>query len=934
MNEPAIVHLVPHTHWDREWYQPFQAFRMRLVELIDQLLATMDADPRMRFTLDGQAATVDDYLEVRPEAEPLIRRLIAERRLAIGPWQILMDEFLVSGETIVRNLEYGWARAEALGGAMPVGYLPDMFGHIAQMPQILRGAGIDSAVVWRGVPMAIDRNRFQWTSPDGSEVAAEYLVGGYGNGAHLFDIPDLLAVKLEAYRTANESFYGDRSVLAMYGTDHAVPTPRLADLVGAFNQDNSGVEVRLETLADYIAGHEARDREPGHRPMLRWAGEMRSGARANMLMGVSSARADIKAACARAERQLARYAEPLAALYVPQWPERLLDLAWRRVVDNSAHDSICGCSHDAVGRQVLVRFAEAEQIARGIVSMAGRAIGAGIPIGSWAAINPSPSDRVDVVTLDIAGPGSDAALFFAAGRPLETQEVAQNDRGLGRLRLAGTQVAEFLQRSLHGRELFGKQVNGARIEPDADIPSITLIVDDLPIPAALDMGALVGSVTAATALAPDTSWELIILAAARRTIVAQVPVPALGWAAITQGPAAAPAGPDPEGPGATASIEPVVVAGRTMSNGLVRLDVDDDGTLRLAGSGSELAGVGRLVDGGEFGDSYNYGPPAADDLVEVPLSVSVEASSSGPLLGELVVRRRYAWPESVERDGTARSPDVFETEVTSRLQLRAAEPFLRVAIEFDNRSRDHRVRWHVPLPSPATHTSAEGQYAVVERGLTLEGGHGEVPLATFPASGFVHTAGATILLDQITEYELVEGRELALTVLRSFGLVSRNLNPFRDDPAGPEILVPDGQRIGPVGCTFAIYPHAGGWSKAGVLEAMERYQHPFLTAAGRAPVGSAPEGGAPEIVDRPGQASGLTIEGMGVVLSALRRRGEWLEARLVAQCDGPTEATVRGSFREARVVDLLGRDLGPLTCNQGLMRLPMRAWEIATIRFR
>ena len=134
---------------------------MRLVELIDQLLERMARDERLRFTLDGQAATVDDYLEVRPEAEPLIRRLIAEGRLAIGPWQILLDEFLVSGETIVRNLELGWARAEELGRAMPVGYLPDMFGHVAQMPQILRRAGIDRAVVWRGVPEAIDEPRLR-----------------------------------------------------------------------------------------------------------------------------------------------------------------------------------------------------------------------------------------------------------------------------------------------------------------------------------------------------------------------------------------------------------------------------------------------------------------------------------------------------------------------------------------------------------------------------------------------------------------------------------------------------------------------------------------------------------------------------------------------------------------------------------------------------
>jgi mannosylglycerate hydrolase len=82
---PTVVHLVSHTYWDREWYEPFQTFRMRLVELIDQLLGRMEADPRLRFTLDGQAATVDDYLEVRPDAEPLIRRLM---RLPLTQWEI------------------------------------------------------------------------------------------------------------------------------------------------------------------------------------------------------------------------------------------------------------------------------------------------------------------------------------------------------------------------------------------------------------------------------------------------------------------------------------------------------------------------------------------------------------------------------------------------------------------------------------------------------------------------------------------------------------------------------------------------------------------------------------------------------------------------------------------------------------------------------
>ena len=384
----TIVHLIPHTHWDREWYEPFQTFRLRLVDLVDELLERMEADGRLRFTLDGQCATVDDYLEVRPEAEPLIRRLVAEGRLAIGPWQILMDEFLVSGETLVRNLELGWARATELGGAMRVGYLPDMFGHVAQMPQILRRAGIDRAVVWRGVPAVIDRNTFAWESPDGSVVEAEYLVGGYGNGAYLFDVPGRLKAKLAEHVDANEPFYGRHSILAMYGTDHAVPSPRLADLVDA-DQRRRFAGRRPAGDARGVRGAD------GHRA-IRWRGSALDaassapGARANMLMNVTSARVDVKIAAGRAERLLERYAEPLTALHGTAWPGRPLELAWRRLVDNSAHDSICGCSHDEVVAQVLTRYAEAEQIGRGVLSRTLGEIARGVPTGSWVAINPIP----------------------------------------------------------------------------------------------------------------------------------------------------------------------------------------------------------------------------------------------------------------------------------------------------------------------------------------------------------------------------------------------------------------------------------------------------------------------------------------------------------------------------------------------------------------
>ena len=173
------VAVVPHTHWDREWYSPFQTFRLRLVDLLDDLLPQLEADPAYaHFLLDGQMAVVDDYLEVRPEAEAAAPPPRGPAGLPMGPWYILMDEFLVSGETIVRDLQLGLERAARFGGAMEVGYLPDMFGHIAQMPQLLRQVGFEHAVVWRGVPRRSTAAAFWWRAPTARTVRAEYLPTG------------------------------------------------------------------------------------------------------------------------------------------------------------------------------------------------------------------------------------------------------------------------------------------------------------------------------------------------------------------------------------------------------------------------------------------------------------------------------------------------------------------------------------------------------------------------------------------------------------------------------------------------------------------------------------------------------------------------------------------------------------------------------------
>src|SRR5436190_14679472 len=150
--------VVPHTHWDREWYLPLEHFRLELAALVDELIATRERDPRFRvFTLDGQAVLLEDYLELRPEQEPRLRALLADGRLAVGPSYVLPDELLVGGESLVRNLLLGRAVCERLGArASGVGYLPDSFGHPAQLPQILEGFGIESFLFSRGVGDEVD----------------------------------------------------------------------------------------------------------------------------------------------------------------------------------------------------------------------------------------------------------------------------------------------------------------------------------------------------------------------------------------------------------------------------------------------------------------------------------------------------------------------------------------------------------------------------------------------------------------------------------------------------------------------------------------------------------------------------------------------------------------------------------------------------------
>lgn len=389
------ITLVPHTHWDREWYAPFAEFRSRLVGMMDTLLDLAERG-FPHFHLDGQTAMIDDYLVVRPEREADLRHHVRAGRLSAGPWVAQMDAFLVSGESHLRNLDMGLARARGLGGALEVGYLPDQFGHVGQMPQILRSAGIRHAVVWRGVPEAVDRDVFRWEAPDGSAVLAEYLAFGYFDGEPFRRMTDP-AELAEAIRRAVERHRpfaaGDR-MLVMVGSDHAGPDPTLPERVAAAAERLDDLEIRVGGIAEHLRGRRLLGRVPSHR------GELRSSARANLLTGVASVRAHQKRERGQVEALLERVAEPLAALVpgVEGAPERL-GRAWKLLLWNGAHDSACGCSHDQVARDVDARFAAARAIAETVAREALARLGAAVERGGTIRFNPSPFERGGVPAL-------------------------------------------------------------------------------------------------------------------------------------------------------------------------------------------------------------------------------------------------------------------------------------------------------------------------------------------------------------------------------------------------------------------------------------------------------------------------------------------------------------------------------------------------------
>ena len=398
---PWTIHVVPHTHWDREWYERFEAYRARLVTMVGKLLDLLERDPSFRsFTFDGHTIAVLDHLAVRPEDRERLERLVRADRLLVGPWYVLADYLLPAGESLVRNFQEGLRTAGELGRAMRVCYVADPFGHPAQMPQLVRGFGYTTYVFARGVGDEGEElgSEFQWEAPSGDRVIASHQVAHYDNALALVgagdEPPETLRRRvrrvLPTLMRKTVPYAQSRTLLFMVGTDHTEPYERLPEAVAAIRAAQPRSDARISGMEEFAA---ALPKPPG---VL--AGEMVAGRYRPILRGVNSTRVWIKQANAACERLLLERCEPLDALAGGPATERIRSL-WRTLLENHPHDSICGCGIDEVHDLDMPPRFERVRVegARIATELEERLGGRGQAPAVWSAL---PWERRAVVDLD------------------------------------------------------------------------------------------------------------------------------------------------------------------------------------------------------------------------------------------------------------------------------------------------------------------------------------------------------------------------------------------------------------------------------------------------------------------------------------------------------------------------------------------------------
>ena len=731
--------LVSHTHWDREWYRTFQAFRARLVDTIDRVLDLIAEDAGFHFLLDGQTVVIEDYLEIRPQRRGELEHACRTGRIAIGPWYVQPDSLLPSGEAHIRNLLHGRRVGSGFGPVSTVAYCPDSFGHPAQFPQLFRGFGLEPFIYWRGNGDEIDTlpAEYLWQAPDGSTVLTHHLSEGYFAASGLPQDAGAAARWLaELGATLHQRTRND-CVLFMNGIDHARPEAHTKSVAEALAQA-TGWSVRRGLLDDFA--------QELSREAPRFQGELVGGRVANLLPGVWSARMPLKLRNRRVESQLKAWAEPWCALGtllgVPD--ERpALRMAWSALLQNQAHDSICGCSQDLVHEQMRARYDAAEELAaetatRVLERLAGLGADRRTPREQeidLAVFNPSPHSRTDIVRFAL----EPDAWFEFGGDTARTMA---------------------LHPWLH-----------------ATLSTAGFTVDGIPARLVRDDS------TCRVRLLPEVPPLSVEFVAAN--------VPAFGWRRFRLAP-----GPEHA---EVEDGEPVI------ANEQLSVRAAPDGTLTVRIGHATYSGLGGLEDIGDRGDTYDFDPVRGDTVALTEVTVRRHRHPSG--IERLTVRRVLAVPAALDPDRTRRGTDLARVVVDMEARIAPGGERVDLRVRVENGARDHRLRLLFPTGRPADVCHAATTFDVARRPTAPRQDSTWIhpAPATFPHQGFVSANGLTVAAPGLPEAEVTAGGVIAITLVRAVGWLARIDLHTRPQPAGPALPVPGAQCIETIEASLALF---------------------------------------------------------------------------------------------------------------------------------
>lgn len=785
--KPEFVLYFQATHWDREWYRTFQDFRFHLVRVLDEVIDVLEADPSFStFIIDGQTAMLMDYLEAMPQNESRVKALVASGRLLIGPWYTMPDENLTSGESIIRNLATGNALTQKLSAGarvMPIGYVCDIFGHIAQLPQILNGCGIKTVILGRGTNRFMHPAFFRWHGPADSACVVFKVPEEFGYGTFGLDV--LMPAKGEASLQTEETIEramryidSERSrtelplVVLMDSMDHERIHP-VAPWIAQQLEQRLGCPVKIGQVDAFIEKLMSHWEEM---PQI-W-GELQSPAKElvehnKLISNTLSSRYDIKRLNDQTQVQLEKMASPLLALSrihgIPA-PEALMETAYRYLLQNHAHDSICGCSIDEVHADMTYRFQQSMRICEGFCRTYLNA-------------------RYSLPAQPVSAQSSDLKLTVFQYLPCEMHGVfkARIDFPLTYPNRIDEQVPWGAKNNFRIYDSQGQEVPYQILEVQSQ--SYTEIADQL-YPKKAD----------------------------RYHLLMQANLPALAAAEFSVQPSVRP----------VRNYESLRTGNLTAENAFLRIRIEPDGSVSLYDrkQGHEYSNILRYFDDGETGDGWYHLAPKPDCVVHsAGAPVSVETTLDGPLACAFRLTHHLSLPEKMEyhRRYTKRSDARVELQIVTTLTLLRDCPYILVHIEVDNEVKDHRLLLSLASGIPSTEYELDQAFIFLKRPagrskLTQDWKEQEKTEKSFgniiarrrpDTSGF-----AFISKGGMHEAAIQTGAEGAIdvTLLRCFG----------------KTFLTDGQPAGQMQGIFefdaALYPFSAGTTNAQLLDAKERLQ--------------------------------------------------------------------------------------------------------------